>query len=262
MNANVADPNTDGAGDVAVKAEGLSKTYRLGEIAGLQQTIRRFRAGATAREAIEAIRDVSFTVAVGEILGIVGANGSGKSTILRILAGITVPTRGMMRVRGTVLPTVATGAGFHPDLTGRENVVLFGSILGVERKAVGERMEEILAFAEIGSHADTPVKRYSDGMQARLGLAIALTMPADIYIFDEVLVFVDGEFRGRCLDRIVALARSGKTVFFVTHNLEQLRDRADRVMWMRDAEIHRLGPTRDVLADYERADEHPAQSAF
>ena len=120
----MADPNTDGAGDVAVHAEGLSKTYRLGEIAGLQQTIRRFRAGATAREAIEAIRDVSFTVAVAIFWGIVGANGSGKSTILRILAGITVPTRGMMRVRGTVLPTVATGAGFHPDLTGNENVVL------------------------------------------------------------------------------------------------------------------------------------------
>ena len=241
----------------AVRAEGLSKSYRLGALAGLGQTLSWIsRRTVSGGNSFEAVHDVSFTVAPGECLGLVGANGSGKSTILHILAGITVPTGGLMRVRGRVLPTFAIGAGFHPDLTGRENVVLFGAIVGLPSDTTLEKLDAIRRFAEIDEHFDTPIKRYSDGMQARLAFAMSMLFPAEIYIFDEVLAFVDGDFRTRCLREIRRLAEAGKTVFFVSHNLEQVGELADSVMWLRSGRMHRLGPAADVLEEYERAEEH------
>jgi ABC-type polysaccharide/polyol phosphate transport system ATPase subunit len=195
----------------------------------------------------------------GECLGIVGSNGSGKSTILQILAGITLPTRGVVHIRGKVLPLLAVGSGFHPDLTGRENIVLYGTILGAPRDVILGRVDEIAAFAEIERHLDTPTKRYSDGMQARLSFAIAMGFPADIYIFDEVLAVVDGEFRLRCLGEIERCSRSGRTVLLVSHDMAQIRTLADRVMWMEHGRVRRLGPAADVLDEYERTrDEYRA----
>ncbi len=149
----------------------------------------------TRVQGLEALLDVDFTVWRGEAVAIVGTNGSGKSTLLQLLAGTTLPTRGIMRVHGRVLPLLAVGLGFHPELTGRENVTLFASSLGIPRRTIESRMEDVTAFAELERHMDTPVKRFSSGMMSRLSFAIAVQFPADIYVFDEVLAVVDGEFQ-------------------------------------------------------------------
>jgi ABC-type polysaccharide/polyol phosphate transport system ATPase subunit len=177
-------------------------------------------------------------------------NGSGKSTLLQILAGTTVPTGGEMEVHGRVLPLLAVGTGFHPDLTGRENVTLFASSLGVPRDAIAERMDAVGDFAEIERHMDTPVKRFSSGMLARLSFAIAMQFPADIYVFDEVLAVVDGEFQHRCLTEIKNLHAQGRTVLFVSHSLHQVADVSEKVIWLDRGRIHSIGPADEVLTAY------------
>src|SRR4051794_34316007 len=183
---------------VAIRAAHLGKTYRLGERLRLGgASTRRLRRRPVDQRTIAALDDVTFDVFQGECLGLVGVNGSGKSTFLQVLSRAVVPTRGSLAVRGRVLPMLSVGAGFHGELTGRENVVLQGAILGVPRGAVLARMSEIMEFAELEQHADTPLKRYSSGMQSRLSFAIGMRFPADIYIFDEVLAVVDEAFRAR-----------------------------------------------------------------
>ena len=158
-------------------------------------------AATERRRGLEALADVDFTVYRGESFGIVGTNGSGKSTLLQILAGTTLPTGGDDGGHGRVLPLLAVGTGFHPELTGRENVTLFASSLGIPRSVIEARMDAVAEFAELERHMDTPVKRFSSGMLSRLSFSIAMQFPADIYVFDEVLAVVDGEFQGRCLAR-------------------------------------------------------------
>jgi homopolymeric O-antigen transport system ATP-binding protein len=181
----------------------------------------------------------------------VGPNGSGKSTLLQILAGSTLPTSGELRVTGRVVPLLAVGQGFHLELTGRENVTLFASSLGIPRSTIRARMNAVSEFAELERHMDTPVKRFSSGMISRLSFSIAMQFPADIYIFDEVLAVVDGEFRARCLEAIKRLHRSGRTVIFVSHSLDQVAEVCDRVMWLEGGQIRRIGPTAPVLGAYE-----------
>ncbi len=239
------------AGTAAVEARGLHKRYQLGEHRSLRLTVDRLlRRGSTPPPQLEALNEVSFSVRPGECFGVVGGNGSGKSTLLQILGGIVVPTQGSMSVRGRVLPLLAVGTGFNPELTGRENVDLFGTILGIPASTIRGRMHDIAAFAELERHMDTPNKRYSDGMQARLSFAIAMLFPADVYVFDEVLAVVDQEFQERCLTRIRGLADAGRTVIFVSHNLEQVRYLCDRVMWMREGRVERVGPPESVLEAY------------
>ena len=171
----------NGARPYAVSAVGLSKHYRLGELYSLPRTVRRLlgRGNADAGPGLEALRDVDFTVWRGEAVAIVGTNGSGKSTLLQLLAGTTLPTHGIMRVQGRVLPLLSIGLGFHPELTGRENVSLFASSLGIPRRTIESRMEHVTAFAELERHMDTPVKRFSSGMLSRLSFAVLwLTRPA------------------------------------------------------------------------------------
>ncbi len=247
---------TGAATPYAVKAEHVHKLYRLGESASLNQTAQALLRRSVARDTLQALDDVSFTVGRGECFGLVGGNGSGKSTMLQIIARITLPTKGSIRVRGRVLPLMAIGAGFHPELTGRENVTLFGTILGLEPEEIAGRMDDIVAFAELERHVDTPNKRFSDGMQARLSFAVAMLFPADVYILDEVLATVDGEFRARCLSAIADLVASGRTAFYVSHDLEQGRALCHRVMWLDRGRVHQLGDAAEVIDAYERWGAH------
>jgi ABC-type polysaccharide/polyol phosphate transport system ATPase subunit len=233
-----------------VVAEHLSKTYHLGEHLRIEAMVRRLMR-RQERDRFEALNDVSFDAYPGECLGIVGSNGSGKSTILQVLAGITAPTRGMIASRGTIMPLLAVGATFHGELTGRENSVLFGTILGLARRTILSRLDDIARFAEIERHFETPVKRYSHGMVSRLCFAIAMLFPADIYCFDEVLAVVDGEFRERCLAEIRSLADGGATVLVVSHDLEQVAAVANRVMWLDQGRLQMLGAAEEVLSRYE-----------
>ena len=244
----------NGSRPVAIAAEGLSKHYRLGEHYNLRKTVnhllRRKQNGAAGLEALKA---VDFRVYRGESFGIVGTNGSGKSTLLQILAGTTLPTGGMLEVTGRVLPLLAVGTGFHLELTGRENVTLFASSLGIPRAAIAARMDRVTEFAELERHMDTPVKRFSSGMLSRLSFAIAVQFPADVYVFDEVLAVVDGEFQARCLDEIKGLHREGRTVIFVSHSLDQVADVCQRVLWLDGGQVAAEGPTTEVLEAYGAA---------
>jgi lipopolysaccharide transport system ATP-binding protein len=241
----------NGARPAAVSAAGLGKHYRLGELQSLRRTVARLLRHHHAGPGLEALSDVDFTIWRGEAMGLVGPNGSGKSTLLQLLSGTTLPTRGMMRVWGRVIPLLAVGLGFHPELTGRENVTLFASSLGIPRRTIGSRMEAVTAFAELERHMDTPVKRFSSGMLSRLSFSIAMQFPADIYVFDEVLAIVDGEFRGRCIDAIKGLHRDGRTVIFVSHNLDQVAEVCERVMWLERGSVRDLGPAEEVVSAYQ-----------
>ncbi len=256
MRSDVRGTPANGAPE-AVTASGLGKHYRLGEVTSLPQTVRRLmRRADAAPPGLEALSGVDFTVNRGEAIGIVGSNGSGKSTLLQILAGTTLPTRGVMRVHGNVLPLLAVGHGFHPELTGRENVTLFGASLGIPTKVISARMDAVTAFAELERHIDTPVKRFSSGMVSRLSFAIAVQFPADIYVFDEVLAVVDAEYQQRCIGEIQRLHASGSTVVFVSHSQEQVAQICERVMWLERGAVREFGPTAAVLAAYEH--EHGA----
>jgi ABC-type polysaccharide/polyol phosphate transport system ATPase subunit len=240
------------AGDIAgasVVAREIGKTYRLGELVRLERMLKRVL-DRTGIETFEALDQVTFTTYPRECFGIVGTNGSGKSTVMQILAGITAPTEGSMTVCGSVLPLLAVGAGFHGELTGRENSFLYGTILGLQRNVIDQRLDAIAEFAGLERHFETPVKRYSSGMSSRLCFAIAMLFPADIYCFDEVLAVVDGEFRERCLNEIRSLVSSGSTVFFVSHDLTQVTALCDRVMWLDHGRVREIGPGPQVVERY------------
>src|SRR3954447_4703923 len=238
---------------VAIRASHLGKTYRFGERLRLGgASTRRLRREPIRQSTIEALDDVTFDVYQGECLGLVGVNGSGKSTFPQVLSGAVVPTRGSLEGHGRVLPMLSIGAGFHGELTGRENVVLQGAILGVPRRTVMERMDDIMEFAELERHADTPLKRYSTGMQSRLSFAIGMRFPADIYIFDEVLAVVGGAFRDRCLDEIQRLVGSGPTVVFVSHDLDQVSRLCERTVWLDGGRVRAVSRTEDVLDIYRK----------
>jgi ABC-type polysaccharide/polyol phosphate transport system ATPase subunit len=243
-----------GTRPAAITATDLRKHYRLGELRSLKQTVRRVLPGQPAAvPGLDVLRGVSFEIGRGEAVGIVGTNGSGKSTLLQILAGTTLPTSGTMRVRGRVLPLLAVGSGFHPELTGRENVTLFASSIGFPAGIIEDRMDAVTEFAELERHMETPLKRFSSGMGARLSFSIAMQFPADIYVFDEVLAVVDGEFQARCLEEINKLHRAGRTIFFVSHDLDQVAAVCERVLWLEQGLMKEAGPASRVLAAYEHA---------
>jgi lipopolysaccharide transport system ATP-binding protein len=248
-------PSSDGLTQPAIEAVGLKKGYRLGEQRSLKQTLRHLtlRVDAVDGTLLEALSNVDFTVQRGESLGIVGGNGSGKSTLLQLISGITIPTDGWLVVRGRVLPLLAVGTGFHGELTGRENVALFGASIGIPTSQTRDSVDRIASFADLELHMDTPVKRYSTGMLSRLSFATAVLFPADIYLFDEVLAVVDAEFQSRCLAEVRKLSAAGRTVIFVSHDLDQIASLCDRVMWFDSGRLREVGPTRTVLDSYVRA---------
>jgi len=199
-----------------------------------------------------AVNDVSFTVPRGEALGIIGPNGSGKSTILKLLSGILRPDRGTYSVKGRLSALIEVGAGFHPDLTGRENVYLNGSILGMTRKEINSKFNQIVEFAGVEEFIDTPVKRYSSGMAVRLGFAISAFIEPDVLLVDEVLAVGDTEFRNRCSNRIEKMRRDGVTMILVSHNLNEVRNLCEKTVMLFKGQILMEGPTQKVLEKYHQ----------
>lgn len=200
-----------------------------------------------------ALEDVSFTVQRGEVVGLIGFNGSGKSTMLKIISGIMKPTKGTATVHGSISPLIELGAGFDPDLTARENIYLNGSILGYSRKFMDSVFDEVVEFAELESFLDVPIKNYSSGMQARLGFAIATVVQPDILIVDEVLAVGDFKFQQKCEDRIRKLMSNNTTVLIVSHSIEQIEELCTRVVWLDHGHVVKIGETLDICREYKKA---------
>ena len=219
-----------------IEVSHVTKEFRLGQLYSARQALRRSLAKLRGRALehstpFKALDDVDFKVEPGEVLGIIGHNGAGKSTLLKLLAGITSATRGTLTVRGRVAPLIEVGAGLVPDLTGRENVFLNAAILGMKRGEIRRQFDDIVAFAELADFIDTPVKRYSSGMQMRLGFAIASSVPSEILIVDEVLAVGDLSFQQKCFERMEQIIRrQGRTVLMVSHNIRQVEQLATRVL--------------------------------
>jgi ABC-type polysaccharide/polyol phosphate transport system ATPase subunit len=235
-----------------IEVEHVTKEFRLGQLRTVRQSLSdlavRLRGGEPAKSArFKALDDVDFTVEAGEVLGIIGHNGAGKSTLLKILAGISKPTQGRVAVRGKVAPLIEIGAGLVPDLTGRENIHLNATILGMKRAEIASKFDQIVAFAELQPFIDTPVKRYSLGMKARLAFSIATSVEADILIVDEVLAVGDMVFQRNCFNRMEELIkRQGKTVLLVSHDLRQIERISDRAVMLTNGRITRDGPASEV----------------
>ncbi len=256
----------------AIVAEGLSKRYRIGKLQSAYGTLRD-SAAATARRLwkrehsapgrdIWALRDVSFEVPEGQVLGFIGRNGAGKSTLLKILTRITTPTTGNAVIRGRVGSLLEVGTGFHPELTGRENVYLNGSVLGMKRREIVGKFDDIVTFAGVEQFIDTPVKRYSSGMQVRLAFAVAAHLEPEILLVDEVLAVGDAEFQRRCLGRMEDLSDSGRTVLFVSHQMQAVSRLCDRAIWLDKGEIVADGGSSEIVAQYLQAGYGTGSSAF
>ena len=241
----------------AIEIESVSKRYFLGEDRpgrtlreAVTSSLRRLGRRREAREEIWSLRDVSLDVEEGQALGIIGRNGAGKTTLLKILSRITEPTAGVARTRGRVAALLEVGTGFHPELTGRENVYLNGAILGMSRRYIDRRFEDILNFAGVERFADTPVKRYSSGMYLRLAFSVAAHLEPEILIVDEVLAVGDAEFQAKCLTRMESAEREGRTVVFVSHNLDAIARLCPRSVWLERGRVNQDGPVDDVIDAY------------
>ncbi len=247
--------------DVAVRVEGLSKRfckdlkrtmlYGLFDIgralAGVGQNVDGLR-----RHEFWALQDVSFEVRRGECLGIIGPNGAGKSTLFRVMAGIMVPTGGRVEIRGRLSSLIELGAGFHPMLTGRENVYVNGAVLGMSKREIDRKFDEIVDFAGIGDFIDTPVKFYSSGMRVRLGFAVAAHLEPDVLLIDEVLAVGDVPFRAKCREKIRELQQSDTCLLFVSHNMEMVGRITERACYLKGGRVRTLGPTSEAIAQYRQ----------
>lgn len=196
------------------------------------------------------LKDISFNVKKGEVLGIIGRNGSGKSTMLKLLTKILRPNEGTIETNGRISCLIELGAGFHPDMTGRENTYINASIFGISNKTVDERFDEILEFSEIGEHIDERVRNYSSGMYMRLAFAIAINVDADIMLIDEILAVGDIKFQKKCLKRIDEIRKKGTTIVFVTHNIDQAMELCDNILWIDEGVVREYGPAEEVCDHY------------
>ncbi len=248
-------------GDEVVRFSRVSKRFRLGAghdslrdilAAGIRKLSGR-RSRGRRKPTVRALTDVDFSIQRGEALGIIGPNGAGKSTALKILAGIIRPDYGEVQVHGRLAALIEVGAGFHGDLTGRENVYLNGAILGMTRAEVRRKLDDIVAFAGLEKFLDTPVKRYSSGMYARLGFSIAAHVDPDVLLVDEVLSVGDAVFRLRCMDRMNELVRNGTTLILVSHNLDQMQSVCDRAIVLDQGRMAFDGPSQSAVAHYMQA---------
>lgn len=253
--------------EIAIQAENLCKRYRIGRAAGQSSSRSAMKRAITApfqylissfqepspNEIIWALKDVSFNVKQGEVVGVIGRNGAGKSTLLKILSRITEPTDGRAVINGRIGSLLEVGTGFHPELTGRENVFLNGAILGMTRAEIARKFDEIVSFAESGKFIDTPVKRYSSGMYVRLAFSVAAHLEPDILLVDEVLAVGDLSFQQKCLTRIRDLTSNGMTVMLVSHNMTAIQSSCTRTIFMDKGVIAAQGETLDVIRAYQRA---------
>jgi lipopolysaccharide transport system ATP-binding protein len=250
--------------DVAIRVANLGKSYRLhhqasprryktlrDDLRALPKKIWHTLSGKTGEEeTFWALDNISFSVRDGEVLGIIGRNGAGKSTLLKILSRITEPTCGEAEIRGRVGSLLEVGTGFHPELTGRENVLLSGAILGMRRTEIRRNFDAIVEFAEVERFIDTPVKHYSSGMYMRLAFSVAAHLDPEVLIVDEVLAVGDLAFQKKCLEKMGDVSRSGRTVLFVSHNMEAIENLCSRVMWLDRGKIRMAGPVDEVVHSY------------
>lgn len=242
----------------AIVVEHLSKAFKLGQVQGatmLREALVNlvkspFGQSGASQEPLWALKNVSFEVKEGEILGIIGRNGAGKSTLLKLLSRVTRPTSGSVRVNGRVAALLEVGTGFHEELTGRENIYLCGSMLGMPKKRIDAKMNAIIDFSGVEKFIDTPIKRYSSGMRLRLGFAVAANLESDILFIDEVLAVGDGEFQKKCLQAMGDLQGSERTVLFVSHNLAAIEHLCSRAIWVDGGQIRLDGHPKEVIEAY------------
>jgi lipopolysaccharide transport system ATP-binding protein len=245
---------------LAIEAQELSKRYRIGQMQAAYGTLRdslsrvagrlvRLQEEQEARE-LWALREVSFNVREGEAIGVIGRNGAGKSTLLKVLTRITTPTSGRAVIRGRVGSLLEVGTGFNPELTGRENIFLNGSILGMKRREIQRKLDQIVEFSGVERFLDTPVKRYSSGMGVRLAFSVAAHLEPDILLVDEVLAVGDAEFQQRCLGRMEDFSGTGRTVVFVSHNMQAINQLCDRVIWLDGGKVQEDGDPSEVVTHY------------
>jgi lipopolysaccharide transport system ATP-binding protein len=245
----------------AIRVEHLSKQYKIGALRQRNETLRQAlsagarslirRGGASGSDtSFFALNDVSFDVAQGDVVGVIGRNGAGKSTLLKILSRITPPTSGSVELRGRVGSLLEVGMGFDRELTGRENTYLNGAILGMRKREIDRKFDEIVSFAEIEQFIDTPVKRYSSGMYTRLAFAVAAHLEPEILIVDEVLAVGDAKFQARCLGKMGEVASHGRTVLFVSHNMSAIANFCPRAIWLEKGRVREIGRTNEIVSRY------------
>jgi lipopolysaccharide transport system ATP-binding protein len=245
----------------SIRAQRVGKSFRLDHEVDRYRTLRdslmesfgnvfRRKGSDGSEETFWALHDVSFEVARGEIVGVIGSNGAGKSTLLKVVSRITPPTTGRVEIVGRVGSLLEVGTGFHPELSGRENIFLNGAILGMRRTEIARKFDEIVAFAEVDRFIDTPVKRYSSGMYLRLAFAVAAHLESEILLVDEVLAVGDAAFQKKCLGKMDDMVHQGRTLLFVSHNMAAVQSLCDRVIWLRDGRVAEEGPSASVVSKY------------
>src|SRR6202140_1990456 len=259
--------------EIAIDAYGLCKQYTIGALHKRNDTLRDqivdtmwapfrrvqsllkpdLRSDSENEDSIWALDDVSFQVREGDVVGVIGRNGAGKSTLLKILSRITEPTKGYADIRGRIASLLEVGTGFHPELTGRENVFLNGAILGMRRDEIMRKFDEIVAFAEIEKFLDTPVKRYSTGMYMRLGFAVAASLDPEILVVDEVLAVGDAAFQKKCLGKMAGGTKEGRTVIFVSHNMPAIQSLCNRCLFIESGRLQSAGNLQDGMEMYHRS---------
>jgi lipopolysaccharide transport system ATP-binding protein len=261
----------------AITIEGISKRYRLGQkqrnastfreaaLATLTAPLRRFKSlsegadgQAAGEDAFWALRDINFNVDKGEVIGLIGRNGAGKSTLLKVLSRIVEPTSGTVRMRGRCASLLEVGTGFHPELSGRENIFLNGAILGMKRAEILKNFDAIVEFAEVEKFLDTPVKYYSSGMYVRLAFAVAAHLEPEILIVDEVLAVGDAAFQKKCMGRMGSVAREGRTILFVSHNMGAIETMCTKAFWLEKGQVKKAGNSHEVVQQYLAETMRPA----
>jgi ABC-type polysaccharide/polyol phosphate transport system ATPase subunit len=250
--ASVLNASHDAEGEAAVRLEHVSVQYRIPHerISSLKEYAIRWLQRRIVYTDFLALSDISLSVEPGEVFGIVGPNGAGKTTMLRVIARVLRPTTGRVRVWGSVAPLLEVGAGFHPELTGRENIYFNAALLGHPRSEIVERLEAIIDFAELREFIDAPLRTYSSGMWARLGFAVATAWEPEILLVDEVLAVGDESFRAKCEARIAAYRQRNATVLLVAHNLALVRNLCQRAVWLDRGHVRAIGPAAEVIEQY------------
>ena len=242
---------------VAVRFEGVSKSFRLGGSKSVKDTLLGIAGHRARASMVQAVRHLDLEIVAGETVALLGHNGSGKSTTLKMLAGTVAPTTGRIWARGRIAPLLELGSGFHPDMTGRENIYLNAAILGISKNEVRQRIDGIIDFAEVEEFLETPVKFYSSGMSARLGFAIAVNVEPDILLVDEVLAVGDADFQAKCLARMIRFKAEGRTVVLVTHSLDQATSFCDRAVVLDHGRLTYDGYALGAAEAYSRSSRSP-----
>ena len=236
--------------DVAITIKNMSKDFIIyaDKANTLKERIVRF--SNNKKEVRHILKNINLEIKKGETVALIGVNGSGKSTLLKLITKIIYPTSGSIKVKGKLASLLELGAGFHPDFSGRENIYFYASIFGLTKSEIDSRLDDIIAFSELGSFIDTPVRTYSSGMYMRLAFSVAINVDADIILIDEILAVGDQRFQEKCMNKMQELKKMGKTMVFVSHSKEAVEFLCDRSIWINNGEIQKDGKTKEVLAEY------------